>query len=116
MDGIFIDEFNSAKEYVELYGGSPSHISTVLTNRKFFYNKKIILFSNDVLNIHDIKFVKKKHKLIEVLLFDINNNFIKKFNSVKECAKFIGCKDAEIRMCCLGRRSRIKNFITKYCK
>ena len=37
MNGIFIEEFNSAKAYVELYGGSPSHLSTVLSNRKLFY-------------------------------------------------------------------------------
>lgn len=49
-----------------------------------------------------------------VVFYDLNDIKLNEFDSAKECADFINCKVAEIRMCCLGKRSRIKKFKTKY--
>jgi len=117
LNGLFIEGFNSAKEYVEINGGSKSHISIVLSKRKLLYNKKIILFSNDCLSKKDIKLITNKVILPKkIYLYDLNKNFIREFNSAKCCAEYIGCKDAEVRMCCINRRNRIKKYITKYNK
>ena len=114
MNGDLICEYNSAKEFSEKFGGSRGHISNVLTKRKLYYNNKIILFSNDTLSKNDIRIISLKHKKKSVNLFDLNDNLINTFDTVKDCSIFLNCKDAEVRMCCLGYRKRIKNFITKY--
>lgn len=113
LNGNYISEFKSNKEYHDIFGGSKSHISIVLSKRKLFYNGNIILFSNDTLTNDDITYVSK-FKLKSVILYDLNFNIIKIFDNVKDCAVFLNCNDAEIRMCCLGKRNRIKNYITKY--
>lgn len=118
INGKFIKEYNSFKDFFSDNKGSKAHVSTILSNRKLLYkNNNIILFSNDNLSDEDILIAKNKIRNIKKIdLFDLNNNYIKTFNSAIECAKFIGCKDAEIRMCCTNRRSRIKNYVTKYKK
>lgn len=113
LNGNFIKEYLSALEYVNENGGSKSHISIVLSKRKLFYRNQIIIFSNDVLTDDDI-FQANKKTIKKVYLFNLNGEFINEFPNASECANFIGCKVAEIRMCCLNKRSRIKNYITKY--
>lgn len=113
LDGNFIKEYKSLKEFLLCDGGSKSHLSTVLNNRKLFFKNNIVLFSNDKLSKDDINKAKSMG-IKKIYLFDLNNNYIRTFNSANDCAKHIECKVAEIRMCCLGKRSRIKQFITKY--
>jgi group I intron endonuclease len=113
INGKFIEEYNGEKEFIEKNGGSKSHISTTLNKRQLFYKNNIILFSDDILSNNDINYAKNK-TIKNVELFDLNDNYINTFDSANECANFIGCQIAEIRMCCLGKRSRIKNYKTKY--
>lgn len=114
MNGNLLKEYKNAIQYVNENNGGRGIISIILTKRKLFYRNKIILFSNETLTKEDIIKVNLKHKKKEVYLYDINDKIINEFKSVIECANFIGCKEAEVRMCCLGKRSRIKNFKTKY--
>lgn len=114
LNGNFIDEYQSAKEYSEKNNvKARSIISTILQNRKLKYKNNIIIFSNDTLTVDDIEYVRNI-LMFRIELYDLDNNLIKTFDNAKECAEFIGCKDAEVRMCCLGRRSRIKKYKTKY--
>jgi group I intron endonuclease len=55
----------------------------------------------------------KKHT-VSVLQYDINNNFIQKFNSIKEASISIGISTASIILVCKGIRKFSKNFIFKY--
>lgn len=113
MDGKFIKKHNSSNEFLLEFGGSKSHLSTVLSQRKLYYRNRIILFANDMLTKDDIN--KAKNKTIKkILLYDINDKYVNIFESANDCAKFLKCKTAEIRMCCLNKRSRIKNYKTKY--
>lgn len=113
INGKFIEKYNGEKEFIEKNGGSKSHISITLNKRQLFYKNNIILFSDDNLSNNDINYAKNK-TIKKVELYDLNNKYINTFISAKECANFIGCQTAEIRMCCLDKRSRIKNYITKY--
>lgn len=117
LNGNLIKEYNSAKEFCEIHKlNIRGLLSETLNKRKLIYKKNIILFSNEKLTIDDIKRANNKINKKVVDLFYLNGEFIQSFKSAKECANFIGCKDAEVRMCCLGKRSRIKNYITKYVK
>lgn len=113
INGVFIKEYNSGKEFIEKNGGSKSHISITLNKRQLFYKNNIILFSDDILLDDDIDYVKNK-TIKKVKLFDLNDNYINTFDSARDCADFIGCQISEIRMCCLGKRNRIKKYKTKY--
>ena len=114
LDGNFLKEYKSAKEYCIINNvKARGFLSNILKGRKLKYKNFIILFSNEILTTDDINRVKLMG-IKKVKLYDLNNNYINTFNSSKECAKHIGCKEAEIRMCCLGKRSRIKQYITKY--
>lgn len=117
IEGNFIIEYNSAKEYSEKHNVcARGSLSTILTKRKLIYNKQIVLFSNDKLTIDDISDVKKRLAKRKVCLYDLDDYYIKTFDSVIECAKFLNCKVSEVRMCCSGKRSRIKQYVTKYLK
>lgn len=114
VDGIWIKDYESGKELSKEKGWTRAFISDRLSKRILYINGYIILFSNDVLTVSDIKQVKDKHLLKKVYLYNLSDELIKEFNSAKEAAIFLNCKDAEVRMCCIGRRSRIGQFKTKY--
>ena len=115
LNGVFIEEYNSAKEYcVKNNVKARGTLSGILSRRELIYRNFIILFSNDMLLIEDILYVKKKKTRKSVDLFDLNGNHIRKFLSVNDCSKFLNVKPSEIRMCCSGKRSRIREYITKY--
>ena len=115
LNGNFIEEYESAKEYSEKHNVVVrGMLSIILKRRTLLYKKQIILFSNDNLTTNDIENVKKRLTKRKVDLYDLNNNLIKPFNSVIECANFLNVKPCEIRMCCSGKRSRIREYITKY--
>lgn len=113
MDGKFIYRYESGREYCALTGSNMTSVSTVLSNRKLYYKGKIIIFENDVLTKTDIELVKRTHSLKHVFLYTTDGSFVGEFESVPSCAEFIGCKDAEIRMCYTGKRSRVRNYIIK---
>ena len=63
-------------------------------------------------NLHK-KFIGKENwNSKKVLQFDRNNNFIRKFNSIKEATK--ETKSKHISECCLGKRKLAGGFIWKY--
>lgn len=113
INGNFIEEYNSEREFIEKNGGSKSHISNTLNKRKLYYKNDIILFSDDKLSNNDINYAKNK-AIKKIELFDLNNKYICTFDSANQCAEFLKCNVSEIRMCCLNKRSRINKYITKY--
>lgn len=117
LHGELLENFDSGINLSKWINVNRHEISRILSNRLLYCNGFIILFSNDNLTIEDIKNAQLKVQKKQtkcVYLYDLEQNLIAKFQSAKACAEFIGCKIPEIRMCCLGRRSRIKKFKTKY--
>ncbi len=118
LNGNFLKRYESGIEYnIENGTHARSMLSITLNKRKLYYNGNILLFSNDELSEVDILNAQKENdrrKPKKIYLFDLNNTYIDTFDSAKLCADFLKCKEAEIRMCCLGKRSRIKKYITKY--
>lgn len=49
-----------------------------------------------------------------VLQYDIDNNFIKKYSSIKEAALETGCSKSRIVDVCKGNRRHTRNFIWRY--
>lgn len=49
-----------------------------------------------------------------ILQFDIKNNFIKEYKSIKEASDQTGCYGSAITMCCQGKINTTKGFKFKY--
>lgn len=113
-DGVFEKRFDSGKHLGLELGFSIPAISRTLSNRKLYLKNKIIIFDNDNLTIDDIKLVQDHYKRRHVFLYSTSGEFIMEYDSVSSCAAFLGCKDSEVRMCNSGRRSRIKQYITRW--
>lgn len=81
--------------------------------------------NNIVSNITKIKIKNKLkntrhgmaiYKMKPVDMFDINNNFIKHFDSITDCQNETGIRKQYISLCCLGKKNNINGFIFKYNK
>lgn len=56
----------------------------------------------------------RKSNSKSVLQFDLNNNFIKEWESISEASKILGFWNYGITMCCTGKYKQWKNFIWKF--
>lgn len=115
LDGNFIKTFNSQRDACMELNMSISHLCTFLRGRKLKVKDYIVLYANDTLSEDDIckvkSYEKKKVRLYEIA---VSYKEVGVFDSAEDCAEEIGCKGAEVRMCCTNKRSRIGNYITKY--
>lgn len=55
---------------------------------------------------------KKQRK--KVIQYDLNNNFIKEWNSITEVNKELKINNTSIGQCCMGKRKTAGDFIWKY--
>lgn len=110
LDKIFIETMGSAKEISEKYNLNRSNIATAIKNKTYKVKNYLVTFCNSLIP-DDFKVVdKNKEKEKPVYLYDLDMNFIRRFESTKACANFLGCKRSEVTRCCNGHRSRIKNY------
>jgi len=102
----YIQEYKSTDRkhgYNRSYGGQKEHRATDETKRKMSESKKGKKFTAE--HCAKIGIANTKRKLSEetrckisekhgkhILQFDLNGNFVKKYNSVKEAAKSVGLK------------------------
>lgn len=54
----------------------------------------------------------RKKKAVQ--LFNTNNELVKEFNSLAETTRWLKCASANVKMCCDGKRKKVKGFIAKY--
>lgn len=50
----------------------------------------------------------------KVQLFDNYNNLIKEFESIAETTRWLKCASNNVKLCCDGKRKKVKGFIAKY--
>lgn len=76
---------------------------------KDFCNKKLYKKRRKYSNSHALK---QQHAVNQ---YDMNGNFIKHWDSIKEAAKALGVKaKSNISMCCSGKYKHCKHFIWRY--
>lgn len=78
-----------------------------------YYEGEIFEEKDDFLN-HKIKSVQRKNRSSPILLYDINNNFIKKFNTIHEASSETKTPISSIRNVLIGKRKQNNGFIWKY--
>lgn len=57
---------------------------------------------------------RSKSQSKPVLQFDLNDNFIREYSSIKECAILNDFNQSHVASCCRGERKTHKNFIFKF--
>lgn len=56
----------------------------------------------------------KNRRSIPVLQYDMNGNFISRFNGVREAMRETGCDVGDICACCKGKKKHVKKYVWKY--
>ena len=57
---------------------------------------------------------KENYNAIQVLQFDLNNQFIKEWDCIKEASKELNIIDCDISFCCKGKRKTAGGYIWRY--
>jgi hypothetical protein len=129
-------EFETAEDATKFFKTHRSSIprcasgkSKTIKNIAWFYYDNIINLANQKLkelinkrfineskpNSGSFKLGQKSLKSKSVLMFNLNNQLIKKFDSAKEAADYIGVTGGAIQFACLkSKKNKCKNYIFKY--
>lgn len=121
FDGNIIDVYNESKRLKNRYNSIAKVISrkTYLFNEYFWikldeYNE---LTQEELLKlINKAKIEKRKnnkHKKF-ITLLDSNGNFIRKFDSLKETANFLGCCSSSVCNCLRGKTKTVCGYKCTY--
>ncbi len=115
-DMNLIKIWNSSYEAGKFYNNSEGSINQVCNHIRKSYKGFIWAFVDDLGNIiDDFDYSKIKIRSVKkVAQYDMNNNLICVYNSIKEACKNTGFYKKNISMACNGRISSYKNFIWKY--
>lgn len=106
--GKLIKRYDSSLDFCKEIKGSRGHLCTILKHRKLRYRNNIVIFERDVLSEEDLKQIIDKR--VRVNITDIGGKNILNNLTVKEASIYLGCQEAELRMCYTGKRKRIRDF------
>lgn len=81
-------------------------------NIKHAYKKGLIKISNERKKL--LGESMRKRFSIKILQYDLNNNFIKEWNSAHDVQKELGINNANIIQVCKGKRNQAGGYIWKY--
>lgn len=95
------DNYNTA------LGGNGNSKEGFTEEQKLKFKKKISREGNH-------RFGKKDHKAKIVLKYDLENNFIEKYQSITDAAKSINMKASAVSICCRGKIKQSKGFIFRF--
>lgn len=112
-DGKEIARYDSIKDASEQTGINDDAISKCTLHLRSSSGGFIWRKYGDPLNISEIKSMKFSGKR-KVKQYDMNWNFIKEYNSLKEAADATGAKWQAIQRVCLGNRQSTKGYRWEY--
>lgn len=129
FNGNLLNTFSSLSKASEETGVLVTSICTACKSRQHQANGKLFFYANTVTDnfvkdFCDKKLYKKRKKYPNshtlkqqhaVNQYDMDGNFIKRWDSIKEAANVLGIKArSNISMCCLGKYKHCKHFIWRY--
>lgn len=113
LNGDFIREWENFEElnkYNNKY--SFSGISTACNDEKKSYKGSLWRYKKyDKLNRHIHNWEKNFKKVNQ---YDLDNNYLKTWNSIKEIEQFYKLAPGSISRCCNGKMKRCKGYIWKF--
>lgn len=81
---------------------------------KLSNSRKGIKFSKEHIENLSKNSKRLPNRSVPILQYDLQNNFIKEFKSIKEATVLLNLSQSSISMCCLNKRSTYKGFKFKY--
>jgi len=109
LSGNFIKEWESGRKACRVLNMSESAVCSVL-NKVANKTAGGFLWSYEKTDIVDIPKNNKK----KVLMFDLNNNYLEKFDSVILASKLTNTSKSSIIRCCKNKQKTANRFIWKY--
>lgn len=113
LEGNFIKEWPSILSAERIYGKG---IKDCLSRKKYTSSNFIWRYEEDSVLLEDIEKIKNKylsHKK-QVNQFDLEENYIKTWNSTMEIQNTLGYPNSNISSCCLGKQKTAYGFKWKY--
>lgn len=117
FNGILIKEYKSIKDASIDNNLSQSSISYVCKKKRDTAGGFIWRFTKDLSNDEIIK-IKNRTQVgnfpRKILQYDLMDNFINSYNSIKEAEKMTGCNSSKIVLVCQNKRKQTGGFIFRY--
>ena len=116
INGQFIDKYESTLEVENILGIANANVSAVCLGKvktAFGYYFSYIYYENGIPD-HIIKWINTNNCFREILQYDLEGNFINKYNSIVEAVNNTSTSKSSISGC-LGEKNKIGgNFIWRY--
>lgn len=124
--GNLINNWKSINEAANILGIDSGNISKCCNKQQLTYKKYFWFFVDDKIEIKDYIKETLKRKLKAqgnkklkpickpILQFDLNDNFIREWSSMREATDFIGAANGALTRACNGEYKKCKGFIWKY--
>ena len=119
LDGVFIREWESAREVIRglnLPYSAISNLSCTIKGEKYSYKGFIWRYADEydgILQLNKEECVPKTNA-IRVAMYSLNMEFIRVFDSISEAARFVGLSVYPIYKCLTGKQKTSAGYIWKY--
>ena len=112
-----LNKYNTIKECEKIHNFNRVVISSVLQGKCFTAHGFTWSWS-DKYNLEDLKLKRDKYTrpLVEVVVLDLNGNFIGEFKTIVNAAKQFNISASNITYCCQEQRNQLKGHIFLYKK
>lgn len=114
FNGEFLNKYKSLSEAGKQTGCNPKTISHCI--RKIQFSSCSFLWYDSYQGKKVKKYTKVSHRRLKINQYDLNDNFIKTWDSMMEIEKELNINAGKICACCKNLRKSTKGFKFKYYK
>ena len=119
LDGVFIREWESAREVIRGLGlpySAISNLSYAIKGEKYSYKGFIWRYADEYEGIFRLNKEEciPKTNAIKVAMYSLDMELIKVFDSISEAARYVGVSTHPIYKCLIGKQKTSAGYIWKY--
>lgn len=113
LNGEFVASYGTIKEAIEKTG--VKNISSCLCEGKNFSGGYYWVYKEDYdSEDYTLSEFRSKKFLVPINQYDLDGNFIKKFDTITDASKIINCSNNDIYRVAIGERKQCKGYIWKF--
>ena len=100
-DGIYLNSIKSITEAAKLYNTNSGKVSNVCNGIRKTSKGYVFRFSGEPFDKYEVKSNKGKNSKLKIKIYeiDVNNNILKEFDSIGECARIENLSLSHLKMC-----------------